>query len=151
MSTDPNVQFGYQSPEQSPGYGLWVVSNRWQRQINQALAELDLTHLQFVLLASLAWLGTRKEPVTQVELARHAGAEPMTVSNALKLLIKKGCVHRQPHTTDTRAKDLTLTAAGRALGAAAVARVEAVDRAFFEVLGPEGEQRLLEAFARLRR
>jgi MarR family transcriptional regulator, organic hydroperoxide resistance regulator len=147
---ETDLSFSYEHPKLSPGYGLWLVSNRWQRLISQALAPLGLTHLQFVLLASLAWLSKLEEPITQVVLARHAGAEPMTVSNALKLLIKKGWVHRQAHASDTRAKVLALTATGRELAATAVARVEAVDRAFFTVLGPTGEQSLIDAFAQLR-
>jgi hypothetical protein len=38
-------------PNESPGFLLWHARLRWQRDIAQALAPLDLTHVQFVLLA----------------------------------------------------------------------------------------------------
>src|SRR3954453_8138901 len=41
----------------SPGFLLWRVTQRWQRSIVAALRPLDLTHAQFVLLMSTAWLG----------------------------------------------------------------------------------------------
>ena len=44
------------NPEDSPGFLLWHVTLRWQRDIAAALAPLDLTHVQFVLLATTWWL-----------------------------------------------------------------------------------------------
>lgn len=148
--TDSDSPFSYEQPKLSPGYGLWLVSNRWQRLINQALAPLELTHLQFVLLASLGWLSRSPGTVvTQVQLARHAGSEAMTTSNALKLLERKMWVERRPHPTDTRANVLSLTPSGRALMAEAVRRVEATDREFFGRLGEGGEAAILKAFSQL--
>jgi hypothetical protein len=43
-------------PSESPGFLLWHATLRWQRGIAQALAPLDLTHVQFVLLACTWWL-----------------------------------------------------------------------------------------------
>ena len=39
-------------PNDSPGFLLWHATLRWQRGVAQALAPLDLTHVQFVLLAA---------------------------------------------------------------------------------------------------
>ena len=61
----------FEGPEQSPGFLLWQVSANWRRLIEVALAEIGLTHPQFVLLASLGWLNRNQSEVTQVELARH--------------------------------------------------------------------------------
>ena len=44
-------------PERSPGFLLWRVTLAWQRRIRAALAHHELTHVQFVVLASLWWLG----------------------------------------------------------------------------------------------
>jgi hypothetical protein len=46
-------------PEDSPGFLLWHVTLRWQREIAAALAPLGLTHVQFVLLAAAWWLNSR--------------------------------------------------------------------------------------------
>ncbi|HEY0518719.1 MAG TPA: hypothetical protein VGC84_04425, partial [Ilumatobacteraceae bacterium] len=46
----------FASPDLSPGFVLWQVATVWQREIRDALADLELTHAQFVLLASVGWL-----------------------------------------------------------------------------------------------
>ena len=43
----------YEAAEDSPGLLLWQVTNRWQSAQRAALKPLGLTHVQFVLLASL--------------------------------------------------------------------------------------------------
>ena len=46
-------------PDDSPGFLLWHVTLRWQRDIAAALAPMGLTHVQFVLLATCWWLNSR--------------------------------------------------------------------------------------------
>ena len=60
-------------PEESPGFLLWHVTLRWQREIAAALAPLDLTHVQFALLAATWWLNSRGEDPNQLSVARQAG------------------------------------------------------------------------------
>ena len=43
--------FGFESPDDSPGFLLWQVTNLWQRRIRAALEPLGLTHVQFVFVA----------------------------------------------------------------------------------------------------
>ncbi|MCL4531164.1 MAG: MarR family transcriptional regulator [Chloroflexi bacterium] len=127
--------FQVESPEESPGFLLWQVSSLWQRQINAGLRRFDLTHAQFVLLASLAWLVSDNKPITQVELASHAKMDVMMASNVLRTLEDKGLILRNPHPTDTRAKSLAITDKGRALAGEVVRVVENIDREFFSKLG----------------
>src|SRR5436190_947140 len=107
--------FQFEESDNSPGFSLWQVSSIWQRQINAGLRPLDLTHAQFVLLASLMWLVVENKPLTQVELASHAKTDIMMTSNVLRTLESKGWVVRNAHPTDTRAKSLAITKQGRAL------------------------------------
>ncbi len=118
----------------SPGLSLWRVTNSWQRAIRAALAPFDLTHVQFVLLASLAWMGG-DEPVTQRDLAAHAGTDPMMTSQVVRALEAKGLVTREPHPVDKRAWAIAPTLDGRALANRANHAVEATDAAYFGVLG----------------
>ena len=135
---DPNKDaFQFEESEDSPGFSLWQVSSMWQRQINAGLRPFDLTHAQFVLLASLMWLGSENKPITQVELASHAKTDIMMTSNVLRTLESKGWVIRNPHPTDTRAKSLAITKQGRALAARAIQVVEKIDHDFFNKLGSE--------------
>lgn len=118
--------------DESTGLALWRVTNRWQAEQRAALAPFDLTHVQFVLLASLTFLDAA--PPTQKELADHAGTDPMMTSQVLRALEAKRLVQRRPHPTDARARLLVPTPAGRALANKAVVAVESCDRRFFAAL-----------------
>jgi DNA-binding MarR family transcriptional regulator len=126
--------FQFERSEDSPGFLLWQVANIWQRKVKAGLSPFDLTHVQFVLLASLAWLGQNGEEVTQVQLAAHAKTDIMMTSQVLRTLEEKRLIQRTVHTSDTRAKAVRLTEAGLALAARAVGAVEQVDEEFFGVL-----------------
>lgn len=119
-------------PGDSPGFLLWRATNRWQRTIVAALAPLELTHVQFVLLAGVWWLA-REGPVapSQRELADHAGTDPMMTSQVLRALEARGHVLRTPDPGDRRTRRLTPTPAGASLAAEAVGIVETADAAFF--------------------
>jgi len=133
----------------SPGLLLWQVTHRWQAAQRAALAPFGLTHVQFVLLASLTWLqGQGDGPLTQRQLADHAATDPMMTSQVLRVLERAGFVERAPHPADRRAVSLTVTAAGRALANQAVVVVEACDREFFAPLGG-GTASLVQSLRRL--
>ena len=127
--------FQVESANDSPGFLFWQVSTLWQRQINASLRQFDLTHAQFVLLASLTWLANETATITQVELAHHAKMDVMMASNVLRTLEAKGLILRNPHPTDTRARSLAVTERGFELARQAVRVVEDSDRAFFLSLG----------------
>lgn len=124
----------FEQAEESPGFLLWQVTNLWQRQQRAALEPLGLTHVQFVLLASLAWLARRGDPVNQAQLAQHARTDVMMTSEVARVLEKKGLIQRAPHPFDTRAKCLTLTPQGEDKTKQALKIVEAVDATFFSLL-----------------
>ncbi len=119
-------------PEESPGFLLWHVTLRWQREIAAALAPLDLTHVQFVLLATTWWLNSRGEDPNQLRLARQAGTDVKMTSEVLRKLEAKGLLVRTIDNTDTRAKKLHVTDRGAELAGRALAIVEAADAAFFQ-------------------
>jgi DNA-binding MarR family transcriptional regulator len=122
----------------STGLVLWRVTNAWQAAQRRALKSFGLTHVQFVLLASLTWFGD-ETTVTQQGLADHAGTDPMMTSQVLRALENAGLVERRPHPTDRRARVLAVTTAGRELANRAVVAVEECDRAFFAALGDDRE------------
>ena len=132
----------------SPGLLLWQVTHRWQAAQRSALKPFGLTHVQFVLLASLTWLAT-DGPVTQKHLADHAATDPMMTSQVLRALEAQGLVRRLPHPSDRRARALAVTPDGEALANRAVVAVEACDRAFFAALG-DGTAAFTEALRTLR-
>ena len=130
----------YQSPEQSPGFLLWQVSNSWQRGQKKALAQLDLTHVQFVLLAGIGWLQSQDEFITQTKLAKQANTDPMMTSQVVRMLETKGLVNRLQDQADQRKIKIQITNQGLALLTRAIKVVENVDKIFFkEINGSEQE------------
>jgi DNA-binding MarR family transcriptional regulator len=127
--------FSVEAAEDSPGFLLWQVTSLWQREIRKALEKYDLTHSQFVLLASMLWLSQQEEEMTQIVLSNHTKIDPMTTSTVLRTLQKKGLIQRKEHATDTRAKSIALTANGQKTAKLAVKTVEEFDGKFFEALG----------------
>lgn len=129
------------SPDDSPGFLLWRATLRWQRAVTAALTPLDLTHVQFVLLAGVWWLNKQGELPNQLSAARHAGTDVKMTSQVLRKLEEKGLLIREVDPADTRAKRMRLTERGQELAVRAIAEVEAADAAFFQVL-PDQEQLL---------
>ncbi len=125
------LQTEFNEPNDNPGFLLWRVTNAWQRQIRAALEPLDLTHVQFVLLASLAWLSNQEASIPQVLLAQHANTDVMMTSQVVRTLEAKGYLMRQTDPMDARVKLLSITPAGLALVNLAIKAVEAVDKSFF--------------------
>lgn len=127
--------FSFEDADDSSGFLLWQVTNLWQREIKKALAKHGITHPQFVLLASTHWLSMSSVDVTQIALSSHTKIDPMTTSTVLRTLQRKGLLQRQEHSTDTRAKTVALTDAGKKIVKEAVRSVEKFDADFFSVLG----------------
>lgn len=125
------TDFSFGKPEESTGFLLWQVTNLWQREIKRALEKYELTHSQFVLLASIHWLTLNKKNVTQILLSNHTKIDPMTTSTVLRTLQTKGLIKRKESKTDTRAKTVGLTEIGLKSIKQAIKTVEQFDRQFF--------------------
>jgi DNA-binding MarR family transcriptional regulator len=135
-------------PGASAGFLLWHTTLRWQREVTAALAPLDLTHVQFVLLACAWWLNERNgAPPNQVAVASFAGTDVKMTSEVLRSLERKGLIEREPDPADARAKLVGVTRTGTRLAPRAIAAVEQVDAAFFADEG-ERAKRLLGRLAR---
>lgn len=117
-------------PGESPGFLLWHTTMRWQRAMASALQPLDLTHVQFVLLACTWWMSAGTPP-NQVRLAAQAGTDIKMTSEVLVRLEAKGLLTRHPDPADARAKIVAITPAGASLAQQAIAVVERADAEFF--------------------
>jgi DNA-binding MarR family transcriptional regulator len=133
----PDAPFRYSSADDSPGFLLWQVTNHWQREQRAALEPLNLTHVQYVVLAVGVWLSRGGDAITQAQIAAEARIDPMMASQVLRTLEDKRLVRRAPHPTDSRAKAVEVTDGGRALAAQATQVVEDVDERFFATAGPD--------------
>lgn len=130
-----------EGPQTSPGFLLWRTTLRWQRSITAALKPLGLTHVQFVLLASVWWLAdqarTTEELPSQTAAAAHADTDTMMTSSVLRTLEGRGLITRTADPYDARVKRLALTEHGRQLARQAVTLVESADRLFFAAAGDQ--------------
>ena len=116
------------------------VYNKWHSMIKKELKKMNLTHPQFVVLASLAYLSQDSNEVTQVMISKLSGIDVMTVSQILNLLEKHDFVKRKEHSRDTRAKAVILNKKGEEALQKAVPLVEKIDEIFFEKLDTDEEQ-----------
>lgn len=123
--------FGHESSDDSPGFLLWRTHNYWQRELRRCLKEFDLTHTQFVVLATTHYLNMNQDEVTQIEIADHAQIDVMLTSNVLRALETRKLIERGQHSSDTRAKTVYLTESGYKLLKPAVKQVEDFDNQFF--------------------
>ena len=127
------------APQHAVGFVLWRVMHRYQREIDQALRPLGLTHLQFIALALAAWSERDGEPATQSQLAAMGEIHPMQVSHVVKALDAKGLVTRTPSPGNALAKRVAITPAGLdALRAALPLGIEIQARLFGEEGRPGG-------------
>jgi DNA-binding MarR family transcriptional regulator len=140
----------WQRADESTGLLLWQVTLAWQRAMRAALDPHELTHVQFVLLASAWWLGEHEPGLpTQQRIAHHAGTDSMMTSQVLRKLADRRLIVRDADDSDARVRRVRLTPAGRTLLTGALADVEAADVAFFGALGGDSSA-FLRGLAALR-
>ena len=144
-----NLPFGFDAPEDSPGFLLWQTTLSWQRMIKKALEPHDISHAQFVIMAILLWWHGQKKEVTQIDIVTMSKLDKMTVSKSLKKLVGMDLVARHENQEDTRAKSVQLTKLGVALSAKLVPIVEGVDEYFFAKLPKKQEKDLIVILQKL--
>lgn len=116
------------------------VYNKWHSMIKKELKKMNLTHPQFVVLASLAYLSQNDNEITQIMISKLAGIDVMTISQILSLLEKNDFVKRKEHSKDTRAKAVILSKKGEEVLQKAVPLVEQIDEVFFGKLDRDEKQ-----------
>lgn len=137
-----NSAFGFDKPEDSPGFLLWQTTITWQRLIKKALDTHHISHPQFVILAITLWFENKGEEVPQSLIIRQSKLDKMTVSQSLKKLVTDDYIKRIEHKEDTRAKSVTLTNKGMELITKLIPIVEKIDADFFGAI-KKNDQRLL--------
>ena len=105
--------------------------HKWHGLIKNKLRTIDLTHPQFVVLTTLAALLRQQEWVSQTDIARFSDMDVMTISQIIRLLVKKGLIMREVHPKDSRANIILLTDTGLQKVNQALPLVEGIDQAFF--------------------
>ena len=123
--------------EESIGLSFIKVYNLWHKQIKTQLRQLELTHPQFIVIASLGYLSQKDNEVNQVSISKNCDIDVMTVSTIVRNLEKMQLVIRENSINDTRSKIIRLTDLGQEKLAQSLPIVEESDWHFFECLGKE--------------
>jgi len=74
----------YRTAEDILGVLLRRVSGLWRRRLNEELAKIDLTEMQFVILMAIAWKTQDVRDITQAELGQHARVHKALLSQVMK-------------------------------------------------------------------
>jgi len=123
------------------GLSLWLASNKWQREMNQCLAQQDLTHVQYILLCGIHDLNENKKLITQITLANYVGIDKMMTSKVVRSLEVKKLVKRTSDKNDKRAICIQMTSFGEQVLKKSVTAIEKFEDGFFNVL--DGKQKSL--------
>ena len=124
----------FNNSQESPGFLLWKTQITWKRLIEKALIIHGLTHSQFVILASTAYLTKDSKSITQVELAKHTSFDINTASQVLRSLENSGLIIRINKLGNEKSKYPQLTELGHQTLAPAIKTVESIDDLFFSGL-----------------
>lgn len=130
----PDTPFGFDHPNDSPGYLFWQAFVTWQRRIKKALEPHGVSHAQFVIMAQTLWFEGNNHKASQALLGQWTKLDKMTVSKSLKKLAASGYIQRTDDEIDTRVKTTKLTNPGKKLVQKLVPLVEQIDEEFFSSL-----------------
>ncbi len=118
-------------PIASTGFWLKITAQAWQRELDRALRDLDLTTAQFSVLAAAGWLARKGQPPTQQQVSDFSGTDRMLTSKLLAGLEARGLLERTPDADDARARRVQVTPAGGTLVKDSTARARRVDSNLF--------------------
>lgn len=138
----------FKTPEESPGFLLWHISLSWRNLIEDALKPLNLTHPQFVVLATTAWLTRNDGHINQIDVSKAAGLDPNTTSQILRGLEKKNFIKRV-RSLNERSKNPLLTSLGYGILNKALPAVEKADLKFFEALSAPEMNNMMKIFQKI--
>jgi DNA-binding MarR family transcriptional regulator len=119
----PNQRRGATDGPDALGYLLRQASAAHRLRMDRALADIEVTPPQFLVLTLLA----RHPGASNAELARIAALSTPTVSVIVANLLRIRALARRPHAIHGRVQHLDLTVVGRNLLAACLERVTAVE------------------------
>ncbi len=139
----------FQTPEESLGYLMWRVSLSWRNSIEDTLKDFGLTHPQFVILATTAWLTRKGKFASQIDISRATGLDPNTTSQILRGLEVKHFIKRT-RSLNERNKNPALTELGSKKLNESLPAVEKADVIFFESLSKMEIRSFIKVFQKLK-
>lgn len=131
-------------PDEQIGYLFSQTYLLKQKIFNSALKELNITYIQFVILATAFVLQDEQGWITQQTIASQRRLDKVTVSNTVKTLVQKGLIRRSHHPTDHRAFIIKLTLRGREVAARGKEIAQTTDETFFSNIDSDNLRTILK-------
>jgi len=127
--------FDVQTPQESLGFQFWKLHSQWQKRVSETLVPFNITHTQFVMLASIAWFEEQKISPSQAQVAKLMNLEKMTFSKAVRQLERNKLVRRSKSKRDARLKCLSLQTQALDIIPQVMQAIENIDKEIFAALG----------------
>lgn len=132
------------TPKESIGFQFWRLHDFWQKKVANALLPYQITHTQFVILASIKWFQEQSENPSQKQICQLTGIEKMTLSKSIRQLEGLKLVKREKSQNDTRSIMVSLTNLGQGIIPQIVNQVEKIDIEVFGVVQNDEKKKLNE-------
>lgn len=126
--------FNVKNKEDSYGFLLWQITTIWQRKIKSKIKKYNITHSQFVILASLMWFSQKGEYCNQILLSQHTKIDKATTGDIISNLENKQLITREINIKDNRSYIIKLTKKGNLLIPKVINDVENIDKKIFDIL-----------------
>lgn len=131
----PEFELAFEDANESTGFLFWQLSNLWQRRMKDVFESVGLTHVQYLLLNTLALLNKQEDkPISQSLLAEQSGCDKMMVSKVLRTMEANKLVLRKAHHSDSRSLSILLTKKGMDHLKQATSVFNEAEAAFFKPL-----------------
>jgi len=143
--------FQASTPKESVGFQFWKLHSFWQKKIANVLKPYEITHTQFVILASIKWFQEQSENPSQRQISGLTRIDKMTLSKAIRRLEELKLVNRIKSKNDTRSILVSLSNDGQEIMPELVNLVENIDTGIFGVEGSDEKKKLNELLFKISR
>lgn len=126
-------KFSVKEPKNSIGLQFWKLHNKWQRRITEALLPFEITHTQFVILATVQWYDEQSMTPSQADISKVSGIDKMTLSKAIAGLGKSGLIKKVKSRADSRSMNILLTKKSIRYLPEIISTVESIDKEIFAI------------------
>jgi DNA-binding MarR family transcriptional regulator len=127
----------FEEDSKSIGFLFMRTYSTWHSQIKNCLKKQSITHPQFIVMATTAYLSQNFDEVTQIMISKKTNIDVMTISQIINKLEEKRFIIKNNSLKDSRARSIKLTADGYAVTNKALPLVEDIDQQFFSSLGED--------------
>ena len=129
------------------GIMLLLAASRWRNSADAIFEEAGVSSIQGMILVAAETLHASDGPANQVNIARYAGLDVMTMSKNVRLLEGLKLIKRGSTPRDSRARTVELTKDGSARLKKIVKGLHRLDeKAFNELSGMQKLRKTLTSF-----